>query len=156
MKIDSAVAKLLSLDASNTSVSSAGGGGMSSASTSKIVTRLSDGSSKYYFMKTGSGKDAEIMFTGEHASLNAVHNAVPTLCPASYGHGRLADSSNKSFLVTDYLELTGRRTGGGSSSGMSLAQKMAKLHQIPAPIPEGYDRPMFGFPATTCCGASQS
>lgn len=29
---------------------------------------------------------------------------------------------------------------------------MAKLHTTPAPVPDGYDRPMFGFPATTCCG----
>lgn len=152
MKIDSAVAKLLALDSSNTSVSSAGGGGMSSASTSKITTKLPDGSTKNFFMKTGSGKDAETMFEGEHASLNAVHNAVPSLCPASYGHGRLADAPNKSFLVTDYLDLSGRRTGTASGSAMTFAQKIAKLHTTPAPIPEGYDKPVFGFPATTCCG----
>lgn len=29
---------------------------------------------------------------------------------------------------------------------------MAKLHTTPAPIPEGHYKPMFGFPATTCCG----
>jgi protein-ribulosamine 3-kinase len=33
-----------------------------------------------------------------------------------------------------------------------LAQKLAKLHTTPAPNPEGYDKPMFGFPSTTCCG----
>ena len=72
------------------------------------------------------------MFKGEHASLNALHNAVPSLCPASYGHGRLADSPNKSFLVTDFLDLSGRRTGGTSGSSMSLAQKMAKVRQAHA------------------------
>lgn len=35
---------------------------------------------------------------------------------------------------------------------MSLAAKLAKLHTTPAPIPEGYSKPMFGFPVTTCCG----
>lgn len=35
---------------------------------------------------------------------------------------------------------------------MSLAAKLAKLHTTPAPIPAGYDRPMFGFPVSTCCG----
>ena len=64
VKIDSAVAKLLQLDPANTSVSSHGGGGMSSASTAKISTTLSDGSKKLYFMKHGTGKDAEIMFRG--------------------------------------------------------------------------------------------
>lgn len=145
MKLDSAVAKLLAIDGgANTSVSAVGGG-MSSASASKITSTLADGTTKNFFMKTGSGSESETMFEGEHASLNALHNAVPSLCPASYGHGKLADSPNKSFLVTDFLDLSGRRTGGSSGSGMSLAQKMAKLHTTPAPTPEGYDKPMFGL-----------
>ena len=65
MKLDSAVVKLLSLDPANTSVSSHGGAGMSSASTSKITTKLDNGSEKQYFMKTGTGKEAEIMFAGQ-------------------------------------------------------------------------------------------
>lgn len=65
MKLDSAIVELLGLNAASTSVSSHGGGGMSSASTSKITTKLEDGSEKQYFMKTGSGKDADIMFEGE-------------------------------------------------------------------------------------------
>ncbi|KAI9697477.1 MAG: hypothetical protein M1820_007812 [Bogoriella megaspora] len=152
MKIDPAIAKLLSLDASTTSVSSHGGAGMSSASTLKITTRTSDGEEKQYFMKTGTGNEAEIMFKGEHASLNALHNAVPTLCPQSFGHGKLADNPTKSFLVTDFLDLSGRLTSSSSSSAPPLAQKLAKLHTAPAPIPEGYSQPMFGFPAVTCCG----
>ncbi|KAF2724685.1 Ketosamine-3-kinase [Polychaeton citri CBS 116435] len=154
MMIDSAIATLLQLDPDNTTVSSAGGGGMSSASTSKITTKLDDGSTMQYFMKTGKGRDAEIMFEGEHASLKALHNAVPTLCPQSFGHGKLQDSPGRSFLVTDFLDLSGRFSmmGGGSSGGMTLAEKLAKLHTTPAPIPDGYDKPQFGFPATTCCG----
>lgn len=35
---------------------------------------------------------------------------------------------------------------------MSLARKLGKLHSTPAPTPDGYDKPQFGFPATTCCG----
>ena len=38
---------------------------------------------------------------------------------------------------------------------MSLAAKLAKLHSTPAPIPDGYDKPMFGFPVPTCCGDTQ-
>jgi len=152
MKLDSAVISLLSLDPNNTSVSSHGGGGMSSASTLKITTKLPDGSPMQYFMKTGTGKKAEIMFEGEHMSLNAIHNAVPTLCPKSFGYGQFADTPGKSFLVTDFLELSGRYSSRGSTSGMTMAQKLAKLHTTPAPTPEGYSRPQFGFPATTCCG----
>lgn len=152
MKVDPALISLLNLDAAQTTISSAGGGGMSSARTSKITTKLSDGSIKQYFMKSGSGKEAQAMFEGEHQSLNAIHSAVPTLCPKSYGHGQLQESKGMSFLVTDFLDLTGRRTSTASGSGMSLAQKLAKLHTTPAPIPEGYDIPQFGFPAATCCG----
>jgi protein-ribulosamine 3-kinase len=68
MKLDSAVVKLLGLDSASTTVSSAGGGGCSSASTSKIVTKLEDGTQKAFFMKTGSGEDARIMFEGMYPS----------------------------------------------------------------------------------------
>lgn len=152
MRLDSAVLALLGLDPDNTSVSSAGGGGCSSASTSKITTKTPDGKDKQYFMKTGKGSEAETMFEGEHASLNAIHSVVPTLCPRSFGHGKLEDAPGRSFLVTDYLELSGRFSSAKSARGMSLAQKLAKLHTTPAPVPEGYDRPQFGFPASTCCG----
>ena len=64
MKSDTAVLKLLQLDADTTSVFSAGGGGCSSASTSKIVSKLKDGTEKVFFMKTGTG-NAEVMFEGQ-------------------------------------------------------------------------------------------
>ena len=64
MKLDPEVVKLLKLDPENTTASSAGGGGCSSASTSKITSKLEDGTEKLFFMKTGRGKDAEIMFEG--------------------------------------------------------------------------------------------
>ncbi|RMY87701.1 hypothetical protein D0862_10625 [Hortaea werneckii] len=151
MKLDSAIVSLLGLDPQNTSVSGGGGGGDSSATASKITTKLPNGDEMQYFMKSGRGKDAETMFAGEHESLNAIHNAVPTLCPKSYGHGKMADVSGKSFLVTDFLDMSGRFSSK-SSKGMSLAQKLAKLHTTPAPTPEGYDKPQFGFPVATCCG----
>jgi protein-ribulosamine 3-kinase len=64
MKLDPAVVKLLGLDVASTTVTSAGGGGCSSASTSKIVSKLQDGTERMFFMKTGSGEDARIMFEG--------------------------------------------------------------------------------------------
>ena len=85
MKLDPAVIEVLSLDPSKTTVSSAGGGGCSSASTSKITTTLENGSKKHFFMKTGSGKDAEIMFKGRliHPSCQSTVG-VFALYPASY------------------------------------------------------------------------
>ena len=58
MRLDSAVAKLLSIDASQATLS-AKGGGMSSASASMITAKLADGTTQNFFMKTGSGSDAE-------------------------------------------------------------------------------------------------
>ncbi|KAL5114941.1 hypothetical protein ACEQ8H_007188 [Pleosporales sp. CAS-2024a] len=151
MKLDPAVVELLGLDAASTTVSSAGGGGCSSASTSKIVSKLADGTEKAFFMKTGSGHDAGVMFEGEDASLRAIHDAVPSLCPQSIGHGTFTLHPHQRFLVTDFLHLT-PRSSSRSSKAQSLAQKLAKLHTTPAPIPEGYERPVFGFHVTTCCG----
>ena len=66
MKLDPAVVELLRLDAEHTTVSSAGGGGCSSAATSKITCKLRDCTEKRFFMKTGKGEEAEIMFAGIH------------------------------------------------------------------------------------------
>jgi hypothetical protein len=73
MRLDPAVIQLLGLDPDKTYVSSAGGGGMSSASTSKIVSQLGDGTEKAYFMKTGSGKEADVMFEGACVVSHACH-----------------------------------------------------------------------------------
>jgi fructosamine-3-kinase len=58
-------------------------------------------------------------------------------------------AGNKYFMATEFLDLRSSESGG---SGESLASKLAKLHTTPAPIPPGYDKPMFGFPVSTCCG----
>ena len=41
---------------------------------------------------------------------------------------------------------------GSQSHGLFLAQKLAKLHSSPVPIPKGFSRPVFGFPVMTCVG----
>ncbi|KAL8810761.1 MAG: hypothetical protein Q9223_002141 [Gallowayella weberi] len=150
MKLDPSILRALSLDPAVTTVASHGSSGFNA--TAKISTTLESGTRKHFFMKTAPGKDAEIMFRGEHASLNAIHNAVPSLCPASLAAG-VSDDGN-AFLVTDFLDMSFRSSADNqrSSSAMSLATKLAKLHTTPAPVPAGYSRPMFGFPETTCCG----
>ena len=104
------------------------------------------------------------MFEGEHASLNAIHRAVPSLCPRSFAEGLLEDSAQRegegAFLVTEFLDMSGRISSSNNinnekGSGMSLAAKLAKLHTTPAPIPDGYSKPVFGFPVTTCCGDTE-
>ena len=149
-QIDSAVASVLNIDPSNAILAGSAGSGDSSATASKIKATMPDGSEKQFFIKIGPN---DVMFAGEHASLRALHNAVPTICPQSYGHGQLAGAPGKSFLVTDFLDITsGRR---GKAAGDSLAKKLATLHNTPAPVPSGHDTPMFGFPFPTCCGDTQ-
>lgn len=63
MTVDASIAKLLGLDPEKARISSAGGGS-TFASTSKIVSQGDGGSERAYFMKTGTGKEAEVMFAG--------------------------------------------------------------------------------------------
>ncbi|KAL8807075.1 MAG: hypothetical protein Q9182_000908 [Xanthomendoza sp. 2 TL-2023] len=150
MKLDPSILGALSLDPAVTTVASHGSSGFNA--TAKISTTLKSGTRKHFFMKTAPGKCAEIMFRGEHASLNAIHNVVPSLCPASLAAG-VSDDGN-AFLVTDFLDMSFRSSADNqqSPSAMSLAAKLAKLHTTPAPIPAGHSKPMFGFPEATCCG----
>jgi protein-ribulosamine 3-kinase len=39
-------------------------------------------------------------------------------------------------------------------TGVSFAAKLAKLHTTPAPIPEGFSEPQFGFPVPNCIGST--
>ncbi len=41
-------------------------------------------------------------------------------------------------------------TAGGQSSGLSLTQKLAQLHNSPPPVLKGFNKPMFGFHLMTC------
>ncbi|KAJ6783147.1 hypothetical protein PWT90_01445 [Aphanocladium album] len=145
--VDGAILEALGLDANDTNITSHGGSGF--ASTFKLSTTV-DGKPKQYFVKTGSGADAETMFKGEHASLNAIADAVPNFCPRSHAHGAM-QSGNKYFMATDFLDL-GTSSTADKGSGLSLAAKLARLHTTPAPIPDGHGQPMFGFPVATCCG----
>jgi len=82
---------------------------------------------------------------------------VPSLCPASYAYGVLSVSHGY-FLATDFLNFGHSAYSSVSSaagSGLSLAAKLAKLHTTPAPVPEGFRTPQFGFPVTTCCGSTE-
>lgn len=146
--IDPAILRALSLEASNTTIKTHGGS--SFAGTFRVTSPTTS-----FFVKTSSSPNAAQMFEGEHTSLNAIHDVVPNLCPKSFAWGQL-ENGRGWFLATEFLEL-GRGGGAaakgkGSGSGMSLAQKLARLHSTPAPTPEGYETPQFGFPVSTCCG----
>ena len=141
--LDSAVVAALHGDPRTASVEPYGQAG---SSTPSKVTTYEEGKRRTYFMKTGPD---EAMFTGEFESLKAIHAAVPSLVPEPIAHGKLADSTNH-YLLTEFIDMGA--TSDGHSSGLSLAQKLAKLHSTPAPIPEGFDRPSFGFHVPTSLG----
>ena len=146
--IDPSILRALHLDAPTTQIASHGGSGF--ASTFRLTTPTTS-----IFVKISPGPAAATMFEGEHASLNAINAVVPSLCPRSLAWGKL-DGKDAYFLATEFLELNAGRLssskGTKTGSGLSLAQKLAKLHTTPAAIPDGYTEPQFGFPVTTCCG----
>ena len=162
MKLDPSILRTLSLDPATTTVSTHGSSGFNS--TAKITTTLPTKTQKHLFMKSAPSTAAAEMFRGEHASLNAIHAVVPSLCPASLATGVTEDGN--AFLVTDFLDMSSKSRSSSSStpsagesqkhphSGMSLAAKLAILHTTPAPTPPGYQTPHFGFPVTTCCGST--
>lgn len=141
--VDSAIVAALSADPRTISIEPYGQAGFSTPA--KILVNLS-GNIRTYFIKTGPD---EKMFAGEYESLAAIHGAVPSLCPKPLAHGKLADASD-SFLLTEFIDM--EAAAGGQSSGLSLAQKLAKLHNSPPPTPKGFSRPVFGFHAMTCVG----
>jgi hypothetical protein len=83
---------------------------------------------------------------GEHASLQALRAVVPSFCPLSLGFGKLSLSSNY-ILLTEFLNVNAQTSEMGS--GLSFAQKLAKVHSAPVPTPEGHNQAMFWFPITT-------
>lgn len=65
--VDPAVIEALQLDPEQTKIASHGGSGFAS---SFKLTSVVDGQPIKFFVKTGSGKEAEVMFTGEFDSLS--------------------------------------------------------------------------------------
>ena len=160
MHVDPALVAALGLDPATATITSHGGSGF--ASTFKLAgIKKEPGTGEMmrvqYFVKTGTGTDAATMFRGEFASLNAIADAVADFCPRAYAHGAMQDRKGTYFLATDFLDL-GRgssNSSAGTFSGRSLAAKLAELHtrDMTAAAPDP-TKP-FGFPVTTCCGATE-
>ena len=148
MLLDPAIARAIS-DASTDPPECTPHGGSGFSKTYKLtIPSSSDGPSTNYFLKLAPGSEASTMFAGEHASLSAIHSAVPALAPTSIAHGECENEPGTFFLLTEFVDFS----ASGRVAGDSLAKKLAKLHTTPAPAPEGRERPAFGFEVTTCCG----
>jgi len=55
----------------------------------------------------------------------------------------------------EFIDTSYRSDNSNSGNGVSLAQKLAQLHTTLAPIPLGYQQPMFGWPTATYCGSTR-
>lgn len=162
--LDLAVAEALSIDPMLSSVQPHQAAGFF---VPEKITTLLNGKTKYYYMKSGSNKEmfesmlphsGNLLYLltlriGEFISLTALHSVVPTLAPRPLVWGKFS-SSNDYYLVTEWVDVETRDGGQGQGTGLTLAQKVARLHSAPAPIPEGYKNPVFGFPITTYCGST--
>ena len=146
MSLDPAILEVLGLPPEQCKVSQKGSTGF--ASSFKITTEDND-DAHHYFVKTGN--DAE-MFQGEHASLNAIHDAVPDFCPRSLAQGPLQNSKS-SFLLTDFIDF-GSASGKDTEKTVPFSQKLARMHSSITPKLGEHGKPMFGFPITTCCGST--
>lgn len=116
-----------------------------------VITTTIDGQSKRYFMKTRIDEVRYDLYFGEYLGLKDMHNACPSSVPAPLAHGNLSDTKG-CFLIMDYLEQDLSGNPSSTTNVVSLAQKFARLHSTPTPIPEGYTTPVFGLPAVTYCG----
>ena len=56
--------------------------------------------------------------------------------------------------MTEWIDVDADPTTAGAGTGMTLAQKVAKLHLTEASPPSGQKVPMFGFPMSTYCGST--
>ncbi|CAK7227761.1 hypothetical protein SBRCBS47491_006678, partial [Sporothrix bragantina] len=161
MHVDPALVAALGLDPATATIDSHGGSGF--ASTYKLTgEKKSSGSNEptrvQYFVKTGSGADAATMFRGEFASLQAIADTVADFCPRAHAHGAMQDQKGTHFLATDFLELdrgSSSSSSAGSSSGRSLAAKLAELHTRDTTEAAPDPNKPFGFPVTTCCGSTE-
>lgn len=143
------------LNPSKATVSSSGlGSGFSNTGRITISLPNNDSSKetereeeRQYFLKTS--PDGREMFQGEFASLNAIADAVPGFCPRALGWGSLDDGKGY-FLVTEFLDLTGRSRSSATKSKTSFAQRLGKLHSTPAPSSSSAKK--YGFPVPTYCG----
>lgn len=73
-KLDPAILEALFLDAANTTLATHGSSGF--ASTAKIAGMV-DGKEKLFFVKTGKGRESEVMFAGTSISSPSTRPPIP-------------------------------------------------------------------------------
>ncbi|KAL8882048.1 MAG: hypothetical protein Q9198_000878 [Flavoplaca austrocitrina] len=146
-RLDIAVANALSIDPALSTVEPLQAAGFFIPERIKTVM---DGKSREFYMKSGSNEE---MFESDFISLRALHNTVPTLAPLPLAWGKFA-TFDIYFLVTEWIDVEIRDQSPGPVTGLTLAQKVAKLHTVSLPLPQDYPCPVFGFTIKTYCGSN--
>ncbi|KAI1183963.1 Fructosamine kinase-domain-containing protein [Nemania serpens] len=111
------------------------------ASTARIATRDSHGTTHEYFLKVVEGDHAEQRVLGEYSSMSELYKTMPSIVPTPRAFGPCLDSDGYFFLC-DYLEIDHR-----PPDAEKLAKKIAELHRTSV-SPTG----QFGFHVTTYDG----
>ncbi|KAH6916962.1 fructosamine kinase PKL/CAK/FruK [Coprinopsis sp. MPI-PUGE-AT-0042] len=104
--------------------------------------RISSTSGRTYYVKEGSGSEAE-QWVGEVKSLKAIEAAAPGIAPHVYAHGTL--QSGRPYMISEYKDFKHLTTSGA----VELAKRMAtEVHQLKS-------LHGFGFEVPTYCGATR-
>lgn len=148
--LDSAIIKALNLSDASLTIKSSGGSGFANT---LHVTAQDPSSSRpqHFFIKTGPSSLSTALL-GEAASLKAIAKTKTLICPDTLASGKLDDSGGV-YMAATFLNLK----GGSPTRG--FGERLATMHS--APFPEdvmeegGLEKPMFGFPVSTCCGSTE-
>ena len=100
------------------------------------------------FVKSNTGRNAQLMFNGELASLQAIENTKTIRVPKPYG---VLQDKDTHFIVMEHLDL-----GYGSSSIQAkLGTNLAQMHLYNLNQKETNPSYVskFGFDVPTCCGS---
>lgn len=102
---------------------------------------------KKLFLKTSRDGAAGLeMFQGEAMGLNAMHHT-QTMCVPQVHHVDLAEGSNESYILMDFLEF------GGRGSQQDFGRRLARMH-LAEPMSEEAKQGRFGFPVNNTIGGT--
>ncbi|KAF1998177.1 hypothetical protein P154DRAFT_439778, partial [Amniculicola lignicola CBS 123094] len=92
----------------------------------KILVKLPNGSSEYYFLKIATiGTTGSSLCEGEYESLKAIDSVCPGFVPKPYGWGKCKENGEDAyFLLEEFRELKTK-----PADPATLGKQLAELHQ---------------------------
>ncbi|KAJ5657797.1 Fructosamine/Ketosamine-3-kinase [Penicillium longicatenatum] len=111
--------------------------------TAKIITTLSNGAPKIYFLKCAKDDKGRVMLEGEFHSMRELYNANPNFIPKPHAWGKFNISNPDTYyFLCDFIEMSNM-----TPDPVQFATNVVQLHQA-SKSPTG----MFGFHINTCQG----